>query len=140
MLQVPTKILLLVAAFVWLAAGASVIYAGVTSGTAPWSAGMAAGAAVTFVVFLAVFMNIARRHVQRINSYTDELSGLFNFFDAKSYVILALMVFLGASIRLSQMVPGNLIASFYSGLGLALIVAAVYYVTSYLAVCKELGA
>ena len=138
MLQIPTKALILVAALVWLAAGASVISAGITATDDPWTLAMAIVFFIVFVAFLILFLFIARKHIKRICGYSDKLTSLFKFFDAQSYIIVAVMVFLGATIRISQMVPGPAIASFYCGLGTALIISAAYYLTTYIAICEEL--
>jgi len=53
-------------------------------------------------------------------------------------MILAVMVFLGASVRLSNLVPGNIIAPLYCAIGAALLTAAIYYVMSFVAVCRQL--
>ena len=138
MLQIPTKALILVASLVWLAAGASVISAGVTATKDPWTFYMALTFFIVLVAFLILFLMIARKQIRRICSYTDRLTSLLKFFDAQAYIIIAVMVFLGAAVRVSQMVPGAAIASFYCGLGTALIISAIYYLTTYIALCEEL--
>ena len=138
MLQIPTKALILVAALVWFAAGLGVVSVGVTATHKPWTAVMALVFFIVLAAFLVLFLRIASKHIRRIRGYTDELTGIFKFFDAQSYVIIAVMVFLGAAIRASMLVPGPGIASFYSGLGMALIVSAIYYLVTYVAICDEL--
>ncbi|MDR0347080.1 MAG: hypothetical protein LBH56_01725 [Coriobacteriales bacterium] len=138
MLKIPTKMLLLAAAFVWLAAGFSVVSVGVTAAEVSWTAPMALASLAVYVLFLVMFLMITRRHIRRIRGYTEELTNMFKFFDAKSYVLIAVMIVLGAAVRLSGLVPGFIIAPFYSGLGLALLTAAVYYVVTYVAICDEL--
>lgn len=138
MLKIPTKMLLLAAAFVWLAAGFSVVSVGVTAAEVSWTAPMALASLAIYVLFLVMFLMITRRHIRRIRGYTEELTNMFKFFDAKSYVLIAVMIVLGAAVRLSGLVPGFIIAPFYSGLGLALLTAAVYYVVTYVAICDEL--
>jgi hypothetical protein len=138
MLKVRPKMLLVAAAVVWLGAGASVASVGVTASPSPWTPSMAGGFALVYVLFLTMFLMISRKHIRRIRGYTEELINLFKFFDAPSYIILAVMVVFGAAIRLSELVPGTIIALFYSGLGLALITAAVFYAVTYIAICDEL--
>ena len=138
MLQIPTKILILVAALVWFAAGAAVVSVGVTAATEPWTLAMGIAFLVVFVAFFALFLMIARKQIRRISSYTERLTSIVKFFDAQSYIIIAVMVFLGAAVRLSQMVPNPAIASFYSGLGAALISSSIYYLVTYIAICEEL--
>ena len=138
MLQIPTKTLILVAAFVWFAAGAAVVSVGVTAATEPWTLVMGITFLVVFVAFFALFLMIARKQIRRISSYTERLTSIVKFFDAQSYIIIAVMVFLGAAVRLSQMVPNPAIASFYSGLGAALISSSIYYLVTFIAICEEL--
>jgi len=139
MLKVPTKILLLEAALVWLLAGSSVAAVGVLACEAAWTLPLALAAILVYVLFLVLFLRISLRQIRRINAYTAKLTFMFNFFDAQSYVILAIMVFLGAAIRMLGVVPGTIIGFFYTGLGTALITAAVFYIVNYIAVCDELG-
>ncbi|MDR2492388.1 MAG: hypothetical protein LBD25_02840 [Coriobacteriales bacterium] len=138
MLQVPTKMLLLAAAAVWLLAGASVSAVGVSASPVAWDAGMALVFLVTFLLFVTMFLLISRRHIKRITSYTARLSNLFKFFDAQSYLILVVMVAMGAAVRLSGLVPGVVIAPFYSGIGAALLVSAVFYAVTYVALSDEI--
>jgi hypothetical protein len=138
MLKVPSKMLILAAAVVWLAAGISVISVGVLSAAAPWTGVMALASLVVYALFLAMFLRISQKHIRRIRGYTEDLVNLFKFFDASSYIILAVMIGLGVAVRISGLVPDFAIALFYSGLGLALVTAAIYYVVTYIAICDAL--
>jgi hypothetical protein len=132
--------LILAAAAVWLAAGVSVVSVGVTAATAPWTFTMALAALIVYILFLAMFLRISHKHIRRIQGYTEELVNLFKFFDAQSYIILAVMIGLGVAVRVSGLVPDFAIALFYGGLGLALVTSAVYYVVTYISTCDELAA
>jgi hypothetical protein len=138
MLKVPSQMLILAAAVVWLAAGVSVVSVGVTAAAAPWTFTMALAALIVYILFLAMFLRISHKHIRRIQGYTEELVNLFKFFDAQSYIILAVMIGLGVAVRVSGLVPDFAIALFYGGLGLALVTAAVYYVVTYISTCDEL--
>jgi hypothetical protein len=138
MLKVPSKMLILIAAIVWLAAGSGVANIGVQASPNPWTAFMALAFLIVYLLFLIMFLMIARKHIQRIRGYTEDLINLFKFFDAKSYILLAVMIGLGVAVRLSGLVPGAIIAWFYCGLGLALVTAALYYAVTYIAICDEL--
>jgi hypothetical protein len=140
MLKVPPKMLMLVAAIVWLAAGAGVMSVGIPASPSPWTIFMGIACLIVYLLFLIMFLMISRKHIRRIRDYTDEFVSIFQFFDARSYIIMAVMIGLGAAVRLSELVPGFIIAFFYSGLGLALITSGVYYVVSYIALCDELKA
>ncbi|MDR2672697.1 MAG: hypothetical protein LBC35_05330 [Coriobacteriales bacterium] len=139
MLKIPTKMLILVAAVVWLVAGAGVVSVGIAATTTPWTAEVTTGFIAVYLLFLVMFLLIARKHIRRIRGYTTKLENIFNFFDAQSYAILAVMVGFGATVRLSGLVPDPIIAALYSGLGLALITSAVYYAVTYVAICDELN-
>ncbi len=134
MLLIPTKFLLLVAAAVWIAAGVSVVNVGVNAFEYGWTLPMAIGFVIVFVLFFMMFIRITLRHKKRILSYTEELKNLFLFFDAQSYILIFIMIVLGIGIRISNFVPDAIIASFYSGLGLALLVCAVYYIVTFVSV------
>jgi hypothetical protein len=140
MLKVPPKMLMLVASIVWLAAGAGVVSVGISASPSPWTVFMGIACLIVYLLFLIMFLMISRKHIRRIRDYTEEFVSIFQFFDARSYIIMAVMIGLGAAVRLSELVPGFIIAFFYSGLGLALITSGIYYVVSYIALCDELKA
>ncbi|MDR2109176.1 MAG: hypothetical protein LBP28_06940 [Coriobacteriales bacterium] len=140
MLKVRPKMLLLFAAAVWLAAGMGVASTGVASSSTAWVAAMGGAAAIVYLLFLIMFLMIARKHIRRIRGYSENLVSMFSFFDAPSYIVLAVMVGLGAAVRFSGLVPGTIIAPFYSGLGMALITTAIYYAATFIAICDELVA
>jgi hypothetical protein len=126
MLKIPTKMLILVAALVWFLAGAGVASVGVTASEAPWTLSIAGGALVVYALFLVMFLMISRKHIRRILGFDEKLTNLFKFFDAQSYILLAVMVVIGVAVRLSGLVPDFAIALFYTGLGFALVTAAIY--------------
>jgi hypothetical protein len=138
MLQIPTKILLLVAAAVWLIAGTAVVSVGVDASEAGWTLQMFGSFAVVFAVFVIMFLMISRKHAKRILAYTDEMRFIGNFFDIPSYIIMVIMIGLGVTQRVSGLFPDSIIAFFYSGLGVALLVAAIYYLVTWVAVSDDL--
>jgi hypothetical protein len=133
-LKVPTNVLLLIAGTVWLAAGASVVTVGIRAATSPWSMFMAVACLVVYALFLVMFLMISNKHIRRITGYHEELTSMLKFFDAKSYLLIVIMIAIGAAVRISGLVPDFIIAFFYSGLGLALITSAVYYGVTFVAV------
>jgi len=137
--EIPTKMLLLVAALVWLIAGAAVIGVGLNAAVEPWTGNMVLSALAIFLPFLILFLFISRKHIKRILSYTEPFTSLFKFFDMRSYIILIIMVALGVSTRATGLVPPSIVAFFCCGLGFALIVSVMYYLASYVAICDELA-
>ena len=140
MLKIPTKALILVAAIVWFCAGSAVASVGVTASSEPWTLTMGLVFLAVLIAFFILFLMIAQKQIRRINGYTDELTELFKFFDAQSYIIMAVMIFLGAAVRVSQVLPDSAIASFYGGLGVALVASSVYYMVTFIASCEQLVA
>jgi hypothetical protein len=139
MLEIPTKLLLLVAGAAWLAAGLGVTSVGIGASHGAWSAQMVIALVIVFVLFLVMFLRISLKHTRRILGYTEKLTPAFKFFDANSYIIMAVMIGLGVAVRLSGLVPDPAIASFYTGLGSALLLCFIYYLVTYVAVCDELS-
>ena len=105
--HVKKRALLAIAGCVWLAAGFNVARLGVLS-------------AVVFGIFGFMFYRMSVRHTNRIRSYPQETRPVWNFFDLKSYLIMAFMMSGGIWLRNSGLAPEVFIAVFYTGLGCAL--------------------
>ncbi|MDR2957591.1 MAG: hypothetical protein LBU61_05370 [Coriobacteriales bacterium] len=129
---VPTRVLLLLAAVVWFLAGGSVAMVGIKAAPHAWDWQMLILLFVVFGFFFLLFIRLTHRNTRRILSITDELRFILQFFDASSYIVMAVMVFIGASLRISTFLPNWIIAFFYSGLGAALIFSSCYLVISYI--------
>jgi len=128
----------MVAALLWLIAGSFVCAVGVNAASEAWTFNMAIGFLVVFALFFGMFASICRRHTKRICAYEPELMGITKVLDPPAYIILLLMVGMGASARISGLIPEYIIAFFYSGLGAALVIAAIIYIITYVAICEEL--
>ncbi|MCL2339807.1 MAG: hypothetical protein FWC59_02775 [Actinomycetia bacterium] len=131
-LLVPSRALLLLAALVWLLAGAGVLAAGTLAAGTAWNWGMGLGFLVVFGIFLGLFLSLSRRNVRRILHLDAPLSFIGHFFDVSSYIIMVVMIFLGLSVRISTFVPDWILAFFYAGLGAALLLSAFYPVIVYI--------
>ena len=133
MFKVRSKYLLLIAAAVWLIAGSQVARMGIEAIAAGngnlWL--LLIGIPVTFVVFHMMFSKLVGKHAARIRSYGEEKMHVLKFFDVRGYLIMAVMMGGGIALRASGLVPEWFIAFFYTGLGLALIVAGVSFVLRY---------
>ena len=131
-LLVPTKVLLVIAAVVWFAAGAGVVSVGLKATEQAWEWWMGLVVSAVFAAFFLLFLMLSRRNARRILSLTDRLSFIMHCFDANSYIIMVLMIFLGTAVRISTFVPDFIIAPFYCGLGAALILAGFYLLIVYM--------
>lgn len=74
---------------------------------------------------------MSEKHTKRILSYEDKRPFL-NFFDLKSYLIMAFMMSMGIGLRASGMATDFFIAFFYTGLGFALTMAGLIFIYNYI--------
>ena len=117
--HVKKRALLAIAGFVWLAAGFNVARLGVLS-YIRLDEISAVHILLSAVVFGFMFYRMSVRHTKRIRSYPQETRPVWNFFDLKSYLIMAFMMSGGIWLRNSGLAPEVFIAVFYTGLGCAL--------------------
>lgn len=143
MFNVKQRTLLIIAGIVWIFAGINVTRLGLVSyqtiarsGLLSFSAPMLylvlAGSLLTFSLFAAMFLKITRKHTRRISAY-NEPRPFWNFFDGRSYLLMAVMMGGGIYLRASQLLPECFIALFYTGLGCALALAGMIFVRNFFA-------
>lgn len=132
--SVPRKRLLLIAGLVWCVAGAMVSVVGLPLEIrlAPSNLILLPLAAAIFLSFyVMVFSPLVRRHTERIRARREERLPFWHFFNASSWVVMAVMMGGGMALRLSHVMPDWTIAFFYSGLGTALFLCGVRFVVVY---------
>ena len=134
MLKVKSEKLLIIAAVVWLLAGINILRLGVIAITETElvAALLAVGVVVTFLLFHMMFAELVGKQSNRIRAYGNEPTCAFAFFDVKGYVIMAIMMGGGISLRAFGIVPGWFVAFFYTGLGTALALAGIGFLIHYL--------
>lgn len=117
--SVRNRTLLAIAGSVWLAAGGNVARIG----------GQAYRGLprVVFGLFGSMFFRMSQKHTRRIRGYAGETQPFWRFFDRKAYLIMAVMMGGGISLRYSGLVPEVFVAVFYTGLGCALALAGVCF-------------
>ena len=126
--------LLLIAGIVWMIAGINILIIGITayigSANMAWWAIllMILGTLVVLGLFHAMFGKMVKKHVTRIRVFEDKPHNPLLFFDLKSYLIMAFMIALGITLRVSDIVPNWFIAFFYTGLGSALVIAGLGFI------------
>ena len=139
-MKVSAEKLLIIAGCVWAIAGANILNIGITASHGVWALWMIALAAIVFLAFhMGVFTKLVRKHTKRIKDYGDERVHVYRFFDKKSYMIMAFMMTFGITLRVSGLVPDAGIAFFYTGLGLALVLAGVGFLGHYVAQARTAG-
>ena len=120
-----TKSLTLIAGTIWLLAGFNVCRIGVVS----WmdlettSVLMVVGSIVTLLLFSTMFVKMLFKNVRRIRRIEVDKRRLWHMMPVKSYAIMAFMITFGILLRNCPAIPSAFIASFYVGLGSALMVA-----------------
>lgn len=129
-----TKSLAFLAGIIWLIAGFNVCRIGVVSwmSTDTTTAVMVIGCIATMFVFSRMFVKMLFKNVRRIRDIEIEKRKLWDIMPVKSYLIMAFMITFGVLLRRCPAVPAAFIASFYVGLGSALALAGVIYISAFL--------
>ena len=127
-MKVQRNTLLLLACFVWSAAGFNILRIGVSAypnyhGT--WNYLLSLLVFLVFQIF--VFGKLVKKHTARIHSYREERHFFLKFFDKKAFAIMAVMMTGGIGLRASGLAPEGFIAVFYTGLGASLLLAGVLF-------------
>lgn len=115
--------LLFTAGAVWMVAGANILRIGIITwiGDArDWQFKVIEATVVFLLFFLFVFKKLYDKHTRRIEQKSDK-SCPFAFFDPRGWVVMALMIALGITVRTLHLLPDAFISVFYTGLSLALI-------------------
>jgi len=121
---------MLIAGLVWCLAGAMVGIIGLPLefGLAPSHLILVPLALLIFIAFFfLVFSRLVRKHTGRIRARPEERLPFWDFFDASSWVVMAVMMGGGIALRSSHLIPDWMIAFFYSGLGVALFLCGVRF-------------
>lgn len=120
--------LLLLASLVWLVAGFNVLKIGIETYTGYVTFFNLFLSVLVFVTFwFMIFSKLVTKHTLRIDHYDEEKQFFLKFFDVKSFLIMAVMIIGGITIRTFHLLPNRFIAVFYTGLGTALFLAGVLF-------------
>ncbi len=135
MFKIATEKLLLVAGIVWTIAGANIANIGLTAYRNDWGWviwALLVGTLIIFVLFhVGIFTKMVGKHSDRIRGYQEGKTFILKFFDKKGYIMMAIMMGGGIALRMSGVVPDWFIAFFYTGLGIALMVAGISFIVRY---------
>ena len=129
-----TKSLSFIAGIIWLFAGFNVCRIGIMSWMSldTTSVLMILGCIVTMILFSTMFIKMLFKNVRRIRDIEVEKRKVWHMMPVKSYLIMAFMITFGVLLRRCPAVPSSFIASFYVGLGSALTMAGVIYISVFL--------
>ena len=123
-MNVKRNTLLLLACFVWIAAGFNIFRIGFIEYKPYHNIINYLLSVLVFVVFqIFIFAKLVKKHTERIGKYNEEKHLFIKFFDGKSFVIMACMMILCIVLRYGGLAPKRFIAVFYAGLGASLLLA-----------------
>lgn len=89
------------------------------------------GGTVVFVLFSLMFTNLVRKHTVRILTLPGTYAPIWQFFDLKSYLIMAFMMTLGITLRSIPTIPPHILGGFYIGVGSGLAYAGVRFLINW---------
>lgn len=130
--EVPKCVLLIIAGIIWMIAGFNVVRLGIISYKLiemKWY--LPVLSVVIFVLFGMMFYKMTQKHSKRIMNYAEAYRPVWNFFDIKSYIIMAVMMGGGIGLRNAGVFPDVFVAFFYTGLGCALFLAGVLFIIKF---------
>lgn len=131
--MVRNRTLLLIACFVWLITGINIVRIGLLAYVGHITALNIILSIIVFCLFwFLIFNRLVNKHTIRISGYETEKQYFWYFFDLKSFIIMAVMMTLGITIRVMNLMPESFIAYFYTGLGTALALAGIKFGIRYL--------
>ena len=127
--QVKKQNLLIIAALVWVAAGANILHIGLEAYAEGYVTTLneVLSVAVGLVFWFGTFYKLTKKHTQRITNYEEQHQYFWHFFDLNSFSIMAIMMTGGIALRVSGIAPSVFIAIFYTGLGSALALAGILF-------------
>ena len=83
------------------------------------------------IFFFIIFRRVVRKYSERIASLPDSVM-IWEIFPPKGWILLAIMMGLGITLKHIPDVPMSFSASFYSGLGPMLIISSIQYLKAFL--------
>jgi hypothetical protein len=126
---IPKKHLLLVAAFVWLCAGGMLLSRGITGvpqgGWQLWEVVVSVVGGLIF--FWLLFFRISSKHIRRITSLEILHPCVFSFFKIRSYLLMALMIAMGISVRKLHLISAEFLSYFYITMATPLLLSALRF-------------
>ncbi len=126
-LRVNKRILLFIAAFVWTFAGGMLLFKGFSFmnniRNDLWIK-LLPSIAGGLLFYQVMFSKISRKHVSRILNLKEEKNSIFSFFSMKSYILMAVMISAGITLRKTGIVPASYLSIIYITMGIPLLLSA----------------
>lgn len=135
-LPVTKRYLLLANAIVWGAPGIKILITGIQSYLALWPSKrivwLAVGTVLVLAGFVWMFDRIVRKYSDRIMDFPQKKKSLLAFLPVRGWILVIFMMCLGISLKHIPGVPTEFFASFYCGLGPALIAAGAQFLARWI--------
>jgi len=125
--SVNRRILLLVAGCAWTLAGGILISRALLE---LWSihhylwAELLIGIVLGTIFYLVLFARISKKHITRITLITIDNPCFFSFFNFRSYIMMAIMIIAGITLRKLDIINHEILYTFYLTMGIPLLVSA----------------
>lgn len=140
-LPISKRHLLLANAIVWGAPGVKILVTGIQSYLALWPSNsifwLAIGTVLVLAGFVWMFSRIVKKYSDRIMDFPEKKKSILAFLPVKGWILIIFMMCLGISLKFIPGVPTEFFASFYCGLGPALIAAAAQFLARWIEAGKK---
>jgi len=84
---------------------------------------------ICFYVFL--FTRISKKHITRISLITVDNPCFFSFFNFRSYILMAIMITAGITLRKTNIINAEYLYTFYFAMGIPLLMSAFRFFFAY---------
>lgn len=140
-LPVAKRHLLLANAIVWGAPGVKILVTGIQSYLALWPSKsivwLSVGTVLVLAGFVWMFNRIVKKYSDRIMGFPEKRKSILAFLPIRGWILVIFMICLGISLKFIPGIPAEFFASFYCGLGPALIAAGTRFLSSWIKAGRE---
>jgi len=127
----PKWLLFLANGFIWGIPGNNLLNIGIHTWKdgldAPKHLLLAGLALLTFIAFLFMFRAIVLKNIKRIEAMEEDRIPFWDMMPLRTWIVLAFMIALGITLKVTGIAPAFFTAFFYCGLGTALALAGIRY-------------
>ena len=98
---------------------------------------LAIGTVLVLAGFVWMFNRIVKKYSDRIMDFSEKKKGILAFLPVRGWILVIFMMCLGISLKHIPGIPTEFFASFYCGLGPALIAAAAQFLSRWIETGKK---
>jgi len=124
---IPKRYLIFVAAVLWSYAGGMLLFRGFSmleTDMELLSVKITGSFIGGLIFFVYVFSNISLKHILRIVNLESEHPCIFSVFNWRSYLMMAVMISFGITLRMTEIIPLKYLSFFYIFMGTPLFLSA----------------